>query len=154
MKKITLLLIISFFCTGCGQFYRLTPQYKLPKQSLETPHQQEKTRVFFYNTSNLLLFGLDFTDKIDILLDNKNVGSIRRGEYIFIDIEPKEYELNLSHYDLFMKFSNTYDLIVNGTDIFVKVFNGMISTKYKLDEQLPIKFEKRFKSFYIKAPNE
>lgn len=150
MKKNIFLLIIPFFFIGCGQFYRLMPQYNLPEQSLKTPHQQGNTRVFFYNTSNLLLFGSDFTDKIDILLDNKNVGSIRRNEYILIDVKPKEYELNLSHHDLLMKFSNTYNLKVSGKNMFIKIYNGLMSTKYKLEEQFPNNFEKRFKPIYKK----
>jgi len=148
MKKLSLLLIVSFFFIGCGQFFRLTPQYDLPIQSLKAERQQGKTRVLFYNTTNLVLFGLDFTDKIDILLNNKNVGSARAREYILVDLEPKEYELNLTHYDALIKFSNTYKLMVSDVDMFVNVYNGLVSTKYKLDKQLPDKFDKRFEPAY------
>ncbi|MBU1121976.1 MAG: hypothetical protein ABIH71_06065 [Candidatus Omnitrophota bacterium] len=147
MKNFLLLVTVVFLLTGCVRLHRLVSQYELPVQSLQTQRQEGKTRVFFYNAT--APSGFDFKDKIDIVLDGKNVGSIIPREYIVVNLKPAEYELNLTHYDVF-KFSNTYKLKISGEDMFVKVYNGIFKTKYKLDDQFSVKFDSWYKPAYQK----
>ncbi len=75
--KILLITILLISIVGCAQFRRLDPQYPLPNQSMSYQPQEGKTKVIFFNGSNFFLHRLDMTDKIDIVINNKNVGSIR-----------------------------------------------------------------------------
>ncbi len=145
--KILLITILLISIVGCAQFRRLDPQYPLPNQSTSYQPQEGKTKVIFFNGSNFFLHGLDMTDKIDIVINNKNVGSIRLGEYVVIDLIPGKYQMKLTHYDI-GTFSDEYTLEVIEGEMYIKVYNGLISTKFKIVEKLPERFQERYRNYY------
>lgn len=150
MIKITqtfLLIVFLMILSGCAQFHRLEPQYVLPPQSINYETQAGKTKIVFFNNSNVLLYGIDMTDKIDITIDDKNVGSVRLAEYLVIDLFSGEYKMNLTHYDT-TKFSNNYTLKVIGREMYIEIYNGPLSTNYKIVDKLPDNFQERYKNSY------
>jgi len=145
--KFALLLLITVIpgCYGIHhKFERIEPQYTLiPRTMHGLPAEEGNSRVVIFNNSNVLLYGPDLTDKIDILIDNKPLGSIRMHEYIMFDLMLGTHNLDLTHYDLF-KFSNSYNLEINDNKMYIEVYNGLISTKFKLVHELPERFHEKY----------
>jgi hypothetical protein len=59
-------------------------------------------------------------------------------------VEPGTYELKLEHFDLFM-WKGTHSLTVDSPEVYVEVYNSLISTKFRRVDALPEGFLARFK---------
>ena len=137
MLGITLILV-----SGCAT---VLPETPLPSQYFSAPIEKNKTRVVFHNTSNKILY-MDASSLIGVKVDGKGVANIGFDQYVQIDLIPGKHLLELSHFDA-VTFRDSYDFIVKNQTMYVEVFNGIVSTKYKSLIEKPASFEKDFKPY-------
>ena len=144
-RAIVLVIVVSaaFLTSGCSTIETLTPEFSLPSQSLDTTVAQGQRRVVFFNTSNSLLFGADGSGKINIKLNNKALASLKIHEYVQIFLEPGSYDLYLAHLDI-ATFKSNYKINIAEDDVFIKVYSQPTSTNYKMVEELPADFSKKY----------
>jgi len=137
-------LIIAFACigalfSGCAT---VTPETNLPSQKLSASIEKNKTRVIFHNTSNKLLY-FDASALIGIKVDGKGIANIHFDQYVQIDLTPGQHSLDLSHFDA-VTFRDSYEFTAENEIMYVEVFNGLISTKFKVLPSKPVNFETDF----------
>ena len=151
MKKVSCGLLVFFVCfilSSCTS--RLQPQYNLPSQDLNAEKAEGFTRVLFYSKSDLLywlLFGLDNSDQVDIEIDHLNVGSIKPGEYVQIDLQPQLYTFQLTHHDA-IAITNDYEIEISGPEMYIRVWSGAVTTEYGFEQELPKNFKRKYKAAY------
>ena len=133
-----LLAIISLLY-GCAT---VVNEYNLPDQNLDTSPDVGKTRVVFYNALNPLF--LDGSWRIGIKIDDVGVENLHINKYVQLFLSPGQYKLSLSHVDV-VKFSNDYQLQVGRETMFIKVYNGIVSTKYQIQDAEPENFKSKYK---------
>ena len=118
------------------------PRFPLLAQDVSTSIPDGFVRLVFFNTSNHALYWE--SGHIRIQLDGNQIPTIWLDEYIQIYAEPGEYQLLLEHLDVFM-FTDRYTLVLEGPEVFLEVYNGVTSTKYKRVDELPPDFHSRFR---------
>lgn len=138
LSALTLLLLIS--CSTVPDEYALPVQ----EADAQTSRVAGKTPVFFFNETNPVLFA-DGSWRIGIEIDGTGVANLDLKEYVRVDLAPKTYQLKLSHVDV-MTFRNSYQLPVGSKPIYVKVFNGITSTKYEVMPGEPSGFSTKYKA--------
>jgi len=132
-----------FFLTSCAT---VNYDYQLPDQSLDKSDKAGKTRVIFYNALNPLF--LDGSWRIGIKIDDVGVQNLHINRYVQVFLDPGEYKLSLSHVDVFT-FNDDYTLNVSGDTLFVRVYNGLISTKYEVQSSEPEDFRSKYRPVEI-----
>jgi len=118
------------------------PHFPLPAQDVSTSIPDGFVRLVFFNTSNHALYWE--SGHIRIQLDGNQIPTIWLDEYVQVYVEPGEYQLLLEHLDVFM-FKDRYTLVLEDPEVFLEVYNGVTSTKYRRVEELPPDFHSRFK---------
>jgi len=117
------------------------PRHPIPAQDLSASVPEGLTRVVFINTSNRALYFE--SGPIRMQLDGRQLPSIWLSHYVQAFIEPGEHDLLLEHYDL-IHWKGRHKLSVEGSEMFVGVYNLPISTEYEILEALPEDFSTRF----------
>jgi len=130
LSVLSLVLVLS----GCAT---VVNEYDLPDQGLDKPVDSGKTRVIFYNSLNPLF--LDGSWRIGLELDDVGVENLHLYKYVQVFLQPGQYKLGLSHVDVFT-FKDEYPFEVGSETMFVKVYNGLVSTKYKIQQGEPENF--------------
>jgi hypothetical protein len=143
-----LLLSPILLFTGCP-LPTVVTEYNLPIQNLSMKPDKGLSRVVFFNTSNALMYGVDQTGRITIKINDKGLATLDIDSYVQIFLEKGEYDIYLAHRD-FILFENKYKLIIDKDELFVEVFAEPVSNNYKLVEQLPADFSRRFFSASIR----
>ena len=140
MKNGVLIVLVMFLLCSCAT---VNYDYALPSQNLNAPEVEGKTRVIFYNTTNPVLFA-DGSWRIGIKIDGQGVENLHLHKYVQLYLTPGIHALELSHRDV-ITFRSKYDLDVGETAMFIKVFNGLVSTKYEVMNQEPESFSNKYK---------
>jgi hypothetical protein len=145
MKNGLLVALTVFLLSSCAT---VNYDYALPPQDINAPTEQGKVRVVFFNDTNPVLFA-DGSWRIGIKIDGRGVENLHLHKYVQLYLTPGLYVLELSHRDIFL-FPSKYDLEVGETTMFVRVFNGITSTKYEVLEQKPEDFLSKYKPAQLK----
>lgn len=132
-------LSLSLFLMSCAT---VNYDYALPDQSIDKPAEAGKTRVIFYNGLNPLF--LDGSWRIGIKIDDVGVHNLHINKYVQLFLEPGEYKLGLSHVDVFT-FQDEYPFKVTGDSMYVKVYNGLVSTKFEIQKAEPEGFRSKYR---------
>jgi hypothetical protein len=118
------------------------PRYPIPAQNLSAQVPNGLTRVVFINTSNRFLYFE--SGPVRIQLDGNQLPSIWLDHYVQAFVEPGEYDLLLEHYDV-IHWKGRHRIQIEGTEMFISVYNLPISTEYEILDSLPEDFFTRFK---------
>ncbi len=118
--------------------------FNLPDQDVQTAVDEGKTRVIFFNASNILLSGLDGSGKINVLLNDTALGSLNINKYVQIFLNQGSYEVNLAHRDTII-FETNHIIHVGKKDLYIKIYSKSTSNTCKKVNELPENFSKRYK---------
>jgi len=117
------------------------PRYPIPSQNLAEAIPEGSSKVTFFNTSNHFLYWE--SGMIRIKIDGDQLPTLNLDRYIQTFVEPGTYEIRLEHFDLFM-WKGTHELMVDAPEVYVEVFNSLISTEMRRVDSLPDDFGERF----------
>ncbi len=140
MKYLPFALLSLFLLCSCAT---VSYDTDLPPQQISSPAATGKTKVVFFNDSNKVLYA-DGSWRIGIKIDGKGVANIHFNQYVQLDLLPGLHSLELSHVDLFT-FRDEYKLEVTDGPMYIKVYNGLISTKFQILQYKPSGFENIFR---------
>ncbi len=138
-KRVAACLFAAVLLLGCRT--PDGPRFPLPAQDISSSVPDGMVRVVFFNTSNHVLYFE--SGHIRIQLDGNQIPTIWLDRYVQVYAEPGEHQLLLEHLDVLM-FTNQYTVSFEGPEVFLEVFNGITSTKYKQVDELPPDFKSRF----------
>ena len=136
-------LLITIFMTGCATVQN---EIDLPNQMLDIKPDPGKTKVIFYNGLNPLF--LDGSWRIGIKIDGKGLENLHINQYVQVFLELGQYTLGLSHVDVFT-FKDEYPFTVTQDPMFVKVYNGIVSTKFEIQATEPEDFSKKYRPVQV-----
>ena len=124
-------------CASIGPYRSATPN-----QDIHAAAPDGMTRVIFYNPVYSGLLKLNMGVKIEI---NGHAGPfIQHSHYFQVFLPPGTHVVKLEHVDPFA-FSNTYEIEVGRTDLFVKVGRKFAGNVLLIMDQLPTDFEQLFR---------
>ncbi|MFH1764461.1 MAG: TIR domain-containing protein [Gemmatimonadota bacterium] len=124
------------------------PETKEPDPRKEQSSQEGKpalshrTRVILFNTSSAFTHPLSGTVEVEI--DGRYLGRLRRKEYIEAELEAGEHRLSLRHLDG-KYWENTEGFTVDGEELYMKVFAKAKSTGFEMVAELPAFFMRKFR---------
>lgn len=134
-----LILITIFIVTGCAS--------QMPASNFNNElNEQNSHKLILVNTTNLLLFPA--VNSINVAVDGKMVGNIDRNEFIEIYLTKGKHELMLEHWD-FKFWPTTHSLMVGNNPTTIKIYSGMVSTKYSYLELTEGEISKRYTRAYL-----
>lgn len=120
-------------------------EYSLPTQSLSATSYKSETRVVFYNGNGFNPLFLDGSWRVGIKIDGKGVDNLHIGKYVQVFLVPGTYNIELSHFDIFT-FSDEYTLQVGAEDMYVRVYNALMSTEYEVQYSEPEEFRGKYEA--------
>lgn len=129
---------LTFLLASCAT---VKNEYDLPNQSIDALPGEGETRVIFYNGLNPLF--IDGSWRIGIKIDGAGVENLHINKYVQVFLKPGAYTLGLSHVDVFT-FKDEYPFNVSGETMFVKVYNGVVSTKFEVQSSEPKNFRSKY----------
>lgn len=112
----------------------------LYKQTIR--QDKEGVVVIIFNDSNILS---DLVP-IEISIDGRYIATLKRREFVDVSIECGKHELSIRHKEPFIKkyYQNNYTIEITGSGMALKVYTGLISTKFQHIKELPKKFKSKF----------
>jgi hypothetical protein len=135
-KNLVLIAFTATLLSGC-MMAPIKPDLPHLNESIESRSTKaDEARLIFFNNSNKLLFGLDNTGRINVLLNGKAVGGPNIGEYIQVQVPKGKYLLNLVHLDLF-EFRSVHELDVQDDPLFVELRATVVSNEIQVHKSLP-----------------
>lgn len=102
------------------------------------------TKVVIFNTSNSLMFGIDGSGRINVLLNGKGVTQLNIGQYAQLILPRGNYQLGLVHRDL-KDFESQHQVELVNPESFVEVYATVTSNQAKVISALPEGFVGKFK---------
>jgi hypothetical protein len=130
--------------TGC----RLTPvKNEIPLVTGDISLQQADpnyTKLLIFNASNYLMFGIDGTGRINVMLNGKGVAHLNIYEYAQLIVPKGKHKVSLVHRDI-VHLSSEHEIDLVNAESFLKVYATVTSNRAKLVAVLPKNFDKKFK---------
>ncbi|MDW5289927.1 hypothetical protein [Formosa sp. PL04] len=142
MKIIKPLLLSIFFLLHSCALKPITSEYTFVKTDIENVDidQLGNGQILIYNSADIL-HKLDNTARLNVWIDNKQLGQIRPSEYVIINFKPGQYEFKLLHID-FVKMSSNHTVIVDKDTKIIKIKPTVTSNRLDVTNEIPENFNK------------
>lgn len=144
-KPLVLSLLFKFilfaFCliqTSCSTIKKMEA---ISSAAFDKKIPEDMCRVIFFNDSHDLLYAL--SGKMRIGLNNKEIGTINRNEYLEVNLRRGSNELFLEHWDVLV-FKSKHDVVFENDTNYVSVKTKPTSNDYRIMESKPDNFEKKY----------
>ena len=143
MKRILFSLTIVFLLMlgSCG-LKPIPSEYGFIKTDISEPILDNlgNGKVLIYNGASFP-FKIDDTSRLNIWIEGKPLGQLRKREYVVIKVKEGEYNFKLHHLDL-VKMKSGHKIIITDTTRVIKVQPTLTSNKLTITDTLPKRFEK------------
>lgn len=93
------------------------------------------TRVVIFNTAGAL-HTIDDTSRLTISLDGDELAVLRSREFTQVYLPRGDYELTLTHWDVFT-FSSSHNVTIEGDEVFLDVSPTILSNSLTVGDHLP-----------------
>lgn len=145
MQPMTRILVALGFVllAGCAS---IGPS-KMPNinQDIHASTPEGMTRVIFFNPVSEWGKRLNLNIGVKIEIDGNAGPYIQHSHYFQVFLSSGTHVVKLEHVDPFA-FSDTYEIEVGRSDLFVKVFRKWAGNELLIMDQLPADFEREFQS--------
>jgi len=121
-------------------------EVSLPSQSLNEPLKSGVIQLVIFNDSNILMYGIDNSGKINIHHNGKGVGQLNIGQYVILSVAEGYHTINLLHKDI-ANFGSTHQLKVSESPTYLKIYAKVTSNGAEIVPK-PENFEEKFKPAY------
>ena len=139
-KKV--LMLISFVLVTSCALKPIPSEYNVASQNQGqvTASSLGNGKVLLYNGANFL-HTMDNTARINIWIDDKALGQLRPGEYVVVDLDNQQYNIELLHLDA-VKMRSRHSLKVDEDTKVIMVKPTVTSNKLEVTNVLPQNFDK------------
>lgn len=129
--------------SGCA-IPRLASEFPRTDQRLSAPVPPGHSRVVVFNSSNSLLYGVDHSGRINILIDSRALGSLDPGEYAQVFLTPGRHDVALRHRDL-MWFETEHPVLIDRPERYLDVSCEPSGQRFEPRDELPIEFQRKYR---------
>jgi len=97
-------------------------------------------KILIYNDANILHTS-DNTSRLNIQLDNKNLGQLRAKDFAVINLKNGKHVFNIMHIDV-VNMRSEHEIIVTDSTKVIRVKPTITSNKLEIVNQLPQNWDK------------
>ncbi|MDT0644256.1 hypothetical protein RM553_15570 [Zunongwangia sp. F363] len=138
MKNLNLLLLIflSVTITSCA-LKPIPSEHNLVRKEKDDISLSGlgNGKILVYNDANIFHTG-DNTARLNIQLDNKNLGQLRAKDFVVIDLENGKHVFNIRHIDV-VNMRSEHEINVSDSVKVIRVKPTITSNKLEITNQLP-----------------
>lgn len=136
-----LALVLILILTSCG-LRPISSEYNFIKTDIGNPTLDNlgNGKVLIYNGASFP-FKIDNTSRLNIWIEGKPLGQLRRREYVVINVKEGEYNFKLHHLDL-VNMRSEHEVVISDTTKVIKLQPTLTSNKLTTTNLLPKKMEK------------
>lgn len=142
MKLLALAVCVAAL-SGCA-IPRLASEFPRTDQRLSAPVPPGYSRVVVFNSSNSVLYGLDHSGRMQVLIDNRALGSLDPGEYAQVFLKPGRHDVALRHRDM-MWFETEHPVLIDRPERFLEVACEPSGQRFEARDELPIEFRRKYR---------
>ncbi len=121
----------------------LQHQFATASQALDAPVPSGSVRIVFFNASNELRSGVVGMGPINVLVNNRGVGTLESRRYVQVDLAPGTKNVTLVRRDL-GEISSTHGVKAESSVTYVEVFSRPMSIDIRVVQTLPEDFVQRY----------
>nr|WP_288980327.1 hypothetical protein [uncultured Allomuricauda sp.] len=99
-----------------------------------------KGKVLIYNDANILHTG-DNTARLNIVLDDKNLGQLKAKDFVIIQLENGNHVFNIRHLDV-VNMRSTHKVVITDTVQIIRVKPTITSNKLEITNEFPNNWDK------------
>ena len=97
-------------------------------------------RVLIYNDANILHTG-DNTARLNIVLDDKNLGQLKAKDFVIVKLENGNHVFNIRHLDV-VNMRSTHKVVITDTVQIIRVKPTITSNKLEITNEFPNNWDK------------
>ena len=97
-------------------------------------------RVLIYNDANILHTG-DNTARLNIVLDDKNLGQLKAKDFVIVKLENGNHVFNIRHLDV-VNMRSTHKVVITDTVKIIRVKPTITSNKLEITNEFPNNWDK------------
>ena len=99
-----------------------------------------KGKVLIYNDANILHTG-DNTARLNIVLDDKNLGQLKAKDFVIVKLENGNHVFNIRHLDV-VNMRSTHKVVITDTVQIIRVKPTITSNKLEITNEFPNNWDK------------
>lgn len=99
-----------------------------------------KGKVLIYNDANILHMG-DNTARLNIVLDDKNLGQLKAKDFVIVQLENGNHVFNIRHLDV-VNMRSTHKVVITDTVKIIRVKPTITSNKLEITNEFPNNWDK------------
>ena len=99
-----------------------------------------KGKVLIYNDANILHTG-DNTARLNIVLDDKNLGQLKAKDFVIVKLENGNHVFNIRHLDA-VNMRSTHKVVITDTVKIIRVKPTITSNKLEITNEFPNNWDK------------
>ena len=124
--KYLTIILAGVLLFGCGA-RPIKREVVLPDQVIgQVPSKTGNSRLVIFNDSNMFLYGIDGSDKINVSLDGKGVGQLEIGQFLIVETTSTSHVIDLMHWDL-LTYESVHKIDISEPEVFLKIYSKLIS---------------------------
>ncbi|MER3317058.1 MAG: hypothetical protein RIB79_02080 [Allomuricauda sp.] len=97
-------------------------------------------KILIYNDANILHTG-DNTARLNIILDDKNLGQLRAKDFVIVQLENGDHVFKIRHIDV-VNMRSTHKVKITDTVKIIRVKPTITSNKLEITNELPNNWDK------------
>jgi hypothetical protein len=140
-SNLLLTIFIVFLLTSCG-LKPITSEHNLihVENNEITLSDLGNGKILIYNDANIFHTS-DNTSRLNIILDNKNLGQLRAKNYAVVKLEEGNHKFNIRHLDV-VNMRSDHEVNVTDSIKVIRVKPTITSNKLEIVNQLPDNWDK------------
>jgi len=144
MKKHFFIAALVFALLNSCALKPITSDFKFNTVNVEDVSLEKlgNGKVLIYNGSNVL-HKVDNTGRLNIWLNDLQLGQLKPGEFVVMELEKKNHKFNLLHLDV-VNMRSEHQITVKDSTKVIMVKPTLTSNKLEETNILPKKFKEKF----------
>ena len=143
MKFLRLIPLALVAFSGCA-IPRLASEFPPTDQHLSAPVPAGHARVIVFNSSNALLYGVDHSARMNVLIDGRALAALDRGEYAQVFLPPGRHDFQLRRRDVFW-IETEHPLRIDDYPRYLKISSQPGENQFEPLDQVPADFAKKYR---------
>lgn len=129
--------------SGCA-IPRIASEFPRTDQHLSAPVPTGLSRVVVFNSSNSVLYGLDHSGRMHVLIDARAVGSLDPGEYAQVFLPQGRHDVALRHRDMTW-IETEHPVLIDRAERYLNVTCEPAGQRLEAQDQPPPDFGRKYR---------
>ena len=129
--------------SGCA-VPRVASEFPRTDQHLAAPVPAGLSRVVVFNSSNSVLYGLDHSGRMHVVIDSRTLGSLDPGEYAQVFLPPGRHDVALRHRDMIW-FETEHPVLIDRPARYLNIGCEPTSQRFDALDEPPPEFTRKYR---------